>query len=162
LSEIPFWIARYPSNKDFSISDGIPATSNLPSGIDVSGWQYTSKGVIDGVKGHVDLDVWYSNNTVSGSVVETVTDHNPFNEPTTNCRIGTLDNDANWVLWYLWRFGKLIDNYGNPDSTQIDGHYTKGTAEKVKEVQQILGFTGKNVDGIVGSKTRAVFKKVVL
>jgi murein L,D-transpeptidase YcbB/YkuD len=71
--------------------------------------------------------------------------------------VGTLGNDANWVLWYLWRFGKLLDANGQPDSTQINAVYGKDTAKKVKEVQELLGL---KVDGIVGKQTRSIWKKI--
>jgi GH25 family lysozyme M1 (1,4-beta-N-acetylmuramidase) len=156
LSNVPFWIARYPSTKEMSITDSIPNKSNLPTGIEISGWQYTSKGKIDGIKGYVDLNFWYENKPVTNDATAITTDSNPFTEPTANCKVGTLGNDANWCLWYLWRFGYLTTN-GQPDSTLINGTYSKDTAEKVKEVQKLLGLTA---DGIVGTKTRAVFKKL--
>jgi GH25 family lysozyme M1 (1,4-beta-N-acetylmuramidase) len=168
LGDVPFWIARYPSTKDMQITDNVPDTKNLPSGINISGWQYSSKGVISGAKGYIDLNAWYDNTTMSDNTIvvsnttsETITtDINPFTEPESSCSVGTLGNDANWVLWYLWRFGKLTDENGNPDSSQINGVYSRDTEKKVKEVQSLLGFTGKMVDGIVGKKTRAVFKKI--
>jgi GH25 family lysozyme M1 (1,4-beta-N-acetylmuramidase) len=156
LEGIPFWIARYPSTKDMAITDDVPSGSSLPNGIDISGWQYSSNGIVAGVSGRVDLDVWYEESTVTNDIPVTI-DVNPFTEPETNCKVGTIGNDANWVLWYLWRFGKLLDADGAPDSTQIDGVYGNGTAEKVKQVQALLGLTA---DGIVGKQTRAVWKKI--
>jgi GH25 family lysozyme M1 (1,4-beta-N-acetylmuramidase) len=156
LSNVPFWIARYPSTKEMSITDSVPDKSNLPSGIDISGWQYSSKGKIDEISGYVDLNVWYENNTISVDTTTITADKNPFAEPTVNCTVGTLGNDANWCLWYLWRFGYLTTN-GQPDITLINGVYGKDTAEIVKTVQKLLGLTA---DGIVGKQTRAVFKKL--
>jgi GH25 family lysozyme M1 (1,4-beta-N-acetylmuramidase) len=158
LKDIPFWIARYPSKKEISISDAVPSTPSLPSGINIKGWQYTSNGKVDGIKGHTDIDVWYDKASIMGTQDNMITsDINPFTEPSGNCKVGTLGNDANWCLWYLWRFGKLLDSNGQPDSTQINGVYSKDTAEKVKEVQGQLGLT---VDGIVGKQTRTVWKKL--
>jgi GH25 family lysozyme M1 (1,4-beta-N-acetylmuramidase) len=156
LKDIPFWIARYPSTKDMKITDNVPDKSNLPTGIDISGWQYSSKGKINGITGYVDLDIWYENKTVKTTTTTITADTNPFTEPTSDCKIGTLGNDANWCLWYLWRFGYLITN-GKPDSTLINGVYGKDTAELVKTVQKLLGL---KADGIVGVKTRAIFKKL--
>jgi GH25 family lysozyme M1 (1,4-beta-N-acetylmuramidase) len=157
LNGIPFWIARYPSTKDMKITDSVPDTKNLPTGISISGWQYSSKGKINGITGYVDLDVWYEDKAVKTATTNITSDNNPFTEPTANCKVGTIGNDANWVLWYLWRFGKLTDSNGKPDESQIDGHYTISTQTIVKEVQKQLGLTA---DGIVGTKTRAVFKKL--
>jgi GH25 family lysozyme M1 (1,4-beta-N-acetylmuramidase) len=157
LGGIPFWIARYPSVKEMKITDAVPNTNNLPVGISISGWQYSSKGLIDGINGHVDLDAWYEDKTISVSKTIITADRNPFTEPVADCKMGTLGNDANWVLWYLWRFGKLLDAKGQPDQTQINSLYTNETAQKVREVQKLLGLT---VDGVVGRQTRAAFKKL--
>ena len=60
-------------------------------------------------------------------------------------------------MWYLWRFGKLIDENGNPDATMINGIITEEVVALIKEVQALLGL---EVDGIVGKCTRAVWKKI--
>lgn len=156
LADIPFWIARYPSTKDMTLDSPIPDASCLPSGLPISGWQYSSKGIVDGVKGYTDLNTWYDGNALTNTATVTP-EYNPFAEPVSNCRVGTLGNDANWVLWYLWRFGKLLDSYGNPDATQIDGLYSNMTSEIVKDVQSELALVP---DGIVGKITRAAFKKL--
>jgi peptidoglycan hydrolase-like protein with peptidoglycan-binding domain len=155
LKDVPFWFAIYPSTKDMKITDSVPNKNNLPTGIDISGWQYTSKGKIDGINGYVDLNVWYDK-TVTTDTTTITADSNPFTEPVSNCTVGTLGNDANWCLWYLWRFGYLITN-GQPDSTLINSIYSNDTAQKVKQVQEALGITA---DGIVGRQTRSVFKKL--
>ena len=48
-----FWIARYPYN-DKGIYN--PNSSLKPSKMGVA-WQYSSKGTVNGISGHVDLDV---------------------------------------------------------------------------------------------------------
>jgi peptidoglycan hydrolase-like protein with peptidoglycan-binding domain len=138
------------------ITDSVPNTKNLPTGISISGWQYSSKGKINGITGYVDLNVWYENKTVKTTTTTITADNNPFTEPVSTCKVGTLGNDANWCLWYLWRFGYLKTN-GQPDSTLINGVYGKDTAELVKTIQKLLGLT---VDGKVGKQTRAIFKKL--
>lgn len=52
----PFWIARYPS-ADIGVYNG---DSKLNPKLFASAWQYSSKGVVDGIKGSVDLDVAYT------------------------------------------------------------------------------------------------------
>lgn len=49
----PLWIARYGKN------DGTLNESYKPNIPDISGWQYTSKGIVNGIDGYVDLNVWY-------------------------------------------------------------------------------------------------------
>ena len=84
-------------------------------------------------------------------------EYNPFTEPSRNVKLGTTGNDANWVLWYLWRFGKLVDKNGNPDSTLINGIITAEVVVLIKDVQSLLGL---EADGVVGKCTKAVWKKI--
>lgn len=158
IAGIPIWWARYPFIKDYTISTDIPSAAYLPD-IAVTGWQYSSKGVIGGITGYVDLNAWYDDkafeNTDMAAVISA--EYNPFTEPSANVKSGTMGNDALWVQWYLWRFGKLTDNSGQADAAQINGIFDVDTAQKVKEVQTLLGLAA---DGIVGKVTRSVWKKI--
>lgn len=56
------WEARYYNGyKDMAITDEIKE-SKKPSHFDGSfyGWQYSSSGIVDGIKGRVDLNIWYT------------------------------------------------------------------------------------------------------
>lgn len=54
-----FWIARYPSNAVVGL-DFEPIIEKKPNIIhDLWGWQYTSKGRVNGISGNVDLNVRY-------------------------------------------------------------------------------------------------------
>lgn len=57
------WIARYPSMADMKITDPVPAAKKPDVGTAIEGWQYSSSGIIDGVKGKVDLDILYQSTT---------------------------------------------------------------------------------------------------
>lgn len=151
LTNIPFWWARYPSTQDKLITDPVPTTKNLPRDLDMDGWQYSSKGRVNGAQGYLDLNVWYSDRPVCNTEIMIPVEYNPFTEPIRNVTVGITGNDANWVLWYLWRFGKIID------VTLINGVITAEVAFFIKEVQSLLGLTA---DGIVGKNTRAVWKKI--
>lgn len=157
IADIPIWWARYPSTKDKAITANVPDDKYLPSGIELCGWQYSSKGVVNGIEGYVDLNVWYRGERVANVGKEITPQYNPFTEPISNVKLGTLGNDANWVQWYLWRFGKYVDAQGQADSTKIDGVIGVDTVQKIKEVQALLGL---NPDGIVGKITRATWKKI--
>lgn len=157
LTDIPIWWARYPYTKEYSVCMDMPGTGYLPQGMNISGWQYTSKCVIDGINGYADLNAWYDNEPFEKTAKEISVEYNPFTEPTANVKLGKVGNDASWVQWYLWRFGKLTDSSGQADAVQINGIYDADTAQKVKEVQSILGLPA---DGIVGKVTRAVWKKI--
>ena len=156
IADIPIWWARYPFVRERTITADIPDSKYLPTGMELAGWQYSSKGIINGINGYADLNAWYA------EVFENVSreipfEYNPFTEPAYNVMTGKTGNDASWVQWYLWRFGKLVDNRGNADVTQINGVFDAGTMQKVKEIQGLLGLTA---DGIVGKITRAVWKKI--
>lgn len=59
--DVPFWIARYPSD-----DSGILRPQLKPNKGEC-GWQYSSKGKINGIEGHVDLDEWYGSPDMFGS-----------------------------------------------------------------------------------------------
>lgn len=54
------WLARYPYSGAKSLHD-VPDSKFRPMAINgnLIGWQWSSKGVVDGIKGDVDLDVFY-------------------------------------------------------------------------------------------------------
>lgn len=157
IKDIPIWWARYPSTRDKTITASVPDDKYLPEGIELCGWQYSSKGVVNGIVGYVDLNVWYRGEHVVNIGTEITPQYNPFTEPISNVKLGTMGNDANWVQWYLWRFGKYVDAKGQADSTKIDGIIGIDSEQKIKEVQALLGL---DPDGIVGKITRATWKKI--
>lgn len=150
IADIPIWWARYPLSKEFTPATPIPDSKYLPAGISVVGWQYTSKGVIPGVSGYVDLNAWYRDEPMENFSCEIAVQYNPFIEPTANVKIGKTGNDAMWVQWYLWRFGLL-------QKDEIDGIIGQKSDAAIRGAQRILGLA---VDGIVGKATRATWKKV--
>lgn len=150
IADIPIWWARYPLSKEFTPTTPIPDSKYLPTGISIVGWQYTSKGVIPGASGYVDLNAWYRDEPMENTKYEITVQTNPFTEPTANVKIDKTGNDAMWVQWYLWRFGLLQKN-------EIDGIIGKKSDAAIKEAQRRLGLA---VDGIVGKVTRATWKKI--
>ncbi|MBD5452682.1 MAG: hypothetical protein HDR25_08580, partial [Lachnospiraceae bacterium] len=157
MNDIPIWWARYPFTTQKAISADIPDSKYLPTGVALAGWQYSSKGIIPGIQGYVDLNAWYQNDTFENGSEEIPIKYNPFTEPTTNVTVGKIGNAASWVQWYLWRFGKLTNNMGQADAAQINGIFDANMAQKVKEVQTLLGL---KADGIVGNITRSLWKKI--
>lgn len=159
IGSIPFWIARYPSaTKEYTPMSAAPSTPGLPTGIDLDGWQYTSKGVVSGVRGYTDISLWWEDTPFISTSPEITVQINPFTEPASNVTVGTLGNDANWTLWYLWRFGLLLDANGAPDQTKVDGMIDRVDGELIKEAQSRLGLTP---DEIVGKITRRTWKNVI-
>lgn len=58
--DYPFWVARYPSTRAMD-NDASPDAGKCPDiGKTLYGWQYSSKGIVDGISGYVDLDEWYA------------------------------------------------------------------------------------------------------
>lgn len=149
ITDIPIWWARYPLSKEFTPTTPTPDAKYLPTGIDIVGWQYTSKGVIRGASGYVDLNIWYNDEPMRNDKYEITVAHNPFAEPIANVKIGKTGNDAMWVQWYLWRFGLL-------QKGEIDGVIGKKSDVVIREAQCRLGLA---VDGIVGKVTRTTWKK---
>lgn len=67
----PLWIAKYGKN------DGQIHETSKPSVNAMIGWQYTSKGKVEGISGNVDMNIWYEgcetseeDVIVNGSVLE--------------------------------------------------------------------------------------------
>lgn len=57
--DYPFWVARYPSSQPVD-NDQDPDVGKCPDiGKTLYGWQYSSKGIVQGISGYVDLDEWY-------------------------------------------------------------------------------------------------------
>lgn len=162
IADIPIWWARYPDTKSRSIKDPLPDTKYLPViPNEIVGWQYSSKGIVPGYKGYIDLNVWYREERPDIPILETITpEFNPYSEPTKNITLGSCGEGARWVQWYLWRFGLLLTN-GVPDATKITGYIDQECYEMIMEAQKRLGLTGKDVDGNVGPITKALFKKTL-
>lgn len=56
----PMWIARYPSSGYYALIDNPPADIYKPIVTQpLFGWQYTSKGQVNGISGVVDLNACY-------------------------------------------------------------------------------------------------------
>lgn len=61
LCDIPFWIARYPSTNETTIKAPINVLKKPAINNTLFGWQYSSKCIVDGIKGNVDANEWYVN-----------------------------------------------------------------------------------------------------
>lgn len=59
ILDIPMWIARYPSTAKMDISAN-PSESKKPDILNMVAWQYSSKGVVPGISGDVDLNEYYA------------------------------------------------------------------------------------------------------
>lgn len=159
LAGIEFWFARYPRTKTYGVLETAPGEPGkyLPAGVPIAGWQFTSCGQVPGINGRVDLSDWYYTESQT-STADIPVDKCPHKEPTITIKLGSTGEGANWVLWYLWRFGMMLDANGKPDGARINGYIGQADETAIKQAQTVLGL---KADGKVGSATRAAFKKVL-
>lgn len=128
----PFWVARYPAmgQMDFGAA---PETKYRPETVQpLWGWQFSSKGRIDGIGGHVDLnEIYLPRSAASASA--------PLPDPV-----------SRFQLW-LWEQGE--------SRLAADGIFgPKSRTAAVRVLQRLLNcrhLAGLEVDGIFGKKTRA-------
>lgn len=62
IKDIPFWIARYYKGySSFKVSDSVNAIYKPSIKNKMYGWQYTSSGIVNGINGACDVNIWYQN-----------------------------------------------------------------------------------------------------
>ncbi len=145
---VPFWVARYPSNSSISIKTN-PDTSKKPSLLskhELFGWQYSSKGSVNGITGNVDLNLIYSDITESSSstVKSEVTAVNPYDIPTYTLYRGRLKQSKEYVKWLQFELGFKGDD--------VDGIFGSDTEAAFKAWQKLhpKSYTTKYPDGKCG------------
>lgn len=143
IRDFDFWIARYPKNDKGTYN---PNSSLKPSGQQAVGWQYSSKGKVDGIKGNVDLDVDYDGNVYLSANGNTI-NINPYREPASNIKLGMSGVAVKWIQYQLNLFGYNL---------KVDGIFGNRTDAAVIDFQEKHNLTG---DGIVGCLTRNALKQ---
>lgn len=140
--DFDFWIARYPKNDKGEYNSN---SSLKPSVKQAVGWQYSSKGKVNGINGNVDLDVDYDGN-VYLNVTDNVIDSNPYREPVSNIKLGMSGVAVKWIQYQLNLYGyKLV----------VDGIFGRKTDAAVKDFQENHHLVD---DEIVGPLTKAALK----
>lgn len=148
-----FWIARYPSTKTITIAEE-PAVLKQPAiSHTLEGWQYSSSGSIPGIKGKVDLNVWY------GKIPSEKPAGNAYPVPGRVIYLPKLPpkmtgEDVKWIQYHLIRLGFLAVK-NSKGKSNIDGIYGKDSEKAVKQAQEHYGI---KVDGKVGADTRRVLR----
>lgn len=130
------WIARYPSSASMKITDTFNMSKKPDVGTEIEGWQYSSTGVIDGISGKVDLNVFYGNKT-SGSVstspsvfTETSIEFlGKINAKSGNLNIRSAPNSSSSIV-SSYKKGELVqliartsNNWYRTDKGYISGDY---------------------------------------
>ena len=147
----PLWIAKYGPD------DGVTKVSYSAPGYNVVGFQYTSKAIIKGSNGYIDMNDFYE-----GILLNKV--------DTSINNINSSINNVDWLSEYLksWNWkewvGKLqrtigvnIDKIVGPITLKACTLLKKGMyGELVKRLQEVLkayGFNCGDIDGIFGDNT---------
>lgn len=126
--EDDFWVARYPSKETVQFGV-VPDGSRKPvTRQTLFGWQWSSTGRVDGIKGNVDLDEIYQGEEVPR-------EENPYKEPVYTLYRGRLAMDGDAVKWLQWHLVRL--KYLSPVYAPVN--------------QGIAGID--SIDGIFGSRT---------
>lgn len=126
----PFWIARYPSTKAVAFGAAPAAKCKPATTQPLWGWQYSSKGVVPGISGNVDLNQIYGVAAISSYPV-----------PARTLRKGNRGDDVKWMQQRLNVYGAGL---------KVDGDFGPVTEAAVREYQLRHGLA---VDGIVGPQT---------
>lgn len=147
----PLWIARYGKN------NGTMDLKYQPQVSGMVGWQYTSKGSVNGISGNVDMNVWYKE--LSGLNQSTSAyNANPYPEPTRLLYKKSpmmRGEDVKWVQAYLIDHG-CLKPFNAKGQNNIDGIFGNDTDLAVRKFQAQSKIT---VDGKVGIVTREYLKK---
>lgn len=138
--ECPFWVARYPSDNRMELS-AEPSEKYKPVVTqELFGWQYSSKGRVDGINGNVDLDMIYADiDEDAGKAPETAGEgKNPYPKPTYTLYRGRLKMSQAYVKWLQWelvRAGYLTEKKASGKSS-IDGDFGAATEAALDKFQR--------------------------
>ena len=88
-----YWLAAYPSNDNGSVQERLKPSAGI-------GWQYSSKGSVDGIAGHIDMDMFYTDYKLDKT--------NNSTEQKTAATKSTYEKCAELMAWLvcilLWKF----------------------------------------------------------
>lgn len=143
----PLWIAKYGPD------DGVTKVSYSAPGYNVVGFQYTSRAIIKGSNGYIDMNDFYEGMLLSKSSIS-------INNTNSSDWLAEYLKSWNWKDWVgkLQRtVGVNIDKIVGPITLKACTLLKKGMyGELVKRLQEVLkayGFNCGDIDGIFGDKT---------
>lgn len=158
LSDVGFWIARYPSSTQHPVATFAPDKYQPSINHILVGWQYSSKCQVPGIAGNTDISDWYY--SVDPTVMEYAdyVKFNPYPVPTKILKYKSFPmmhgDDVKWVQYHLVRL-HYLDEFNEKGKSNIDGWYGNDTTNAVLKFQARHGLL---VDGIVGANTRDALK----
>lgn len=148
-----FWIARYPSTTAKTIKQ-LPNVKKQPAICHtLEGWQWSSAGIVPGINGRVDLNIWYGKIPTKDPVgCQYPVPERVIYIPKIGPKMS--GNDVKWIQYHLIRLG-FLPAKNSKGKSNIDGIYGKATRTAVMAAQEHYGI---KVDGIVGAGTRLVIQ----
>lgn len=128
--DYPLWIARYGTNSGKVEAKFEPEISGM------LGWQYTSRGSVEGIGGNVDMNVWYGE-VIPGTKPEIPT-------PVTK----TVDELANEVLNGVW--GNGADRKRNVTAAGYDYGIIQARVNEMLNTEKKVYYTVRKGDTLSG------------
>lgn len=161
--DLDFWIARYPYVAERSVSDTPNEAYKPEIGQELFGWQWTSRGKVPGINGHVDLDLIYQEEQEANNPYDTGKKvvENPYPEPGYTLYRGRLamqPEHVKWLQWYLVYYDYMAATYerngGSRDS--VDGKFGRLTELALENYQKAnpQTYSTKKPDKKAGPMTR--------
>lgn len=149
ILNITFWIARYGKN------NGIMDVKYQPQIKNMIGWQYSSKGIVKGVPGYVDVNVWYKG---IDEIVIKEEFYNKYTEPSRllyyRKPLMLHGDDVKWLQEKLIK-QNCLPVVNAKGKSNIDGIFGLETEKAVRFYQSKVGI---KEDGVVGVVTRTKLK----
>nr|DAY40948.1 MAG TPA: hypothetical protein [Bacteriophage sp.] len=123
LKQYDCWIARYPASDNGSVQERLRPNVG-------AGWQYSSKGKVNGINGNVDMNVFYTDYrteqkgeaTVSKTKLQKFTElgdyyannggNKPYLEKRTNAYLDDFQKNAGYNNYT--KFARDVDSWGQP------------------------------------------------
>ncbi len=135
-----FWIARYPSSAQMNVTAN-PSSNYKPVICHtLEGWQYSSKGIVSGISGNVDMNIWYD------EVVSNETEHATL--PINKTKITYISHRITDNKW-----GNEIVGYNNTNSMGYSGVFGKSIDKvTIKLSQGTITYTAHRTDGKWGGE----------
>lgn len=124
LKQYDCWIARYPASDNGSVQERLRPNAGV-------GWQYSSKGKVDGINGNVDMNVFYKDYRDSVQKGETAVaktklqefielgdyyanngGNKPYLEKSTNAYLDDFQRNAGYNNYT--KFARDVNSWGQP------------------------------------------------